>query len=241
MEIYNFQSEVRKHYAGIDELQKNELYLKNYNRDIVAMLSYGSNQTNKVLEFGAGLGTLALIWRNLKKNQPDCIEIDPALTQVIKKRGLNCYSDLNQIDQEYDFIYSSNVLEHIPDDLDALQKINRVTRKGGYLAVYVPAFKCLYNKVDASVGHYRRYEKADLLQKIMLAGFDVKKCHYVDSVGFFAWLLLRFKKNQTTQKISSAKSLKFYDQYIYPISKFFDLIGLKYIFGKNILIIAQKK
>jgi hypothetical protein len=63
----NFQSENHLNYAGVDELRSNECYLVNYNRDIVEMLSSRSAQDDRVLEFGAGLGTLALIWSNLKK------------------------------------------------------------------------------------------------------------------------------------------------------------------------------
>lgn len=238
--MVRFQNDTYAHYAGIDELKKNECFLQNYNQDIVEMLGSRSVQKDTVLEFGAGLGTLALIWKRLKNIQPDCVEIDPDLRNIIRERGLNCYSDLGQIDSKYDFVYSSNVLEHIPDDLDALQKLNLVIHSGGYLAIYVPAFKCLYNKVDASVGHYRRYEKSELLEKIQLAGFSIKECHYVDCIGFFAWLSLRIKKIIPSQKVSSGKSLRFYDFYIYPVSKFLDWLGLKYIFGKNILVIAQK-
>ncbi len=236
----NFQSEYQSNYAGVDELRSNECYLVNYNRDIVEMLSSCSAQDDRVLEFGAGLGTLALIWKYLKKTQPDCVEIDPDLRNIIREKGLNCFDDLSQINEKYDFVYSSNVLEHIPDDLDVLRKLNKIINNGGHLAIYVPAFNYLYNKVDASVGHYRRYERSELIEKIKIAGFSIKECHFVDSIGFFAWLSLRIKKIEPSQKISSGMSLKIYDSYIYPVSKFLDWLGLKHFFGKNILVIAQK-
>lgn len=235
-----FQNDTNVHYTGIDELHKNEVFLQNYNQNIVEILSSCSAQNDRVLEFGAGLGTLALIWRNLKKNQPDCVEIDPDLRNIIREKGLNCFDDLSQINEKYDFVYSSNVLEHIPDDLDALHKLNMIINNGGHLAIYVPAFNSLYNNVDASVGHYRRYERSELIEKIKIAGFSIKECRYVDSIGFFAWLSLRIKKIEPSQKISSGRSLKIYDSYIYPVSKFLDWLGLKHIFGKNILVVAQK-
>ncbi len=54
-------------YAGIDELRANEKFLNNYNIDIVNKLSKFSNTDSKVLEFGAGLGTLSKIWYLIKK------------------------------------------------------------------------------------------------------------------------------------------------------------------------------
>jgi SAM-dependent methyltransferase len=236
----DYQDNNNFNYSGIDELIKNEWFLVNYNRNIVEMLSSLSTHDDRVLEFGAGLGTLALVWSNLKKTQPDCVEIDPDLRNIIREKGLNCFDDLSQINEKYDFVYSSNVLEHILDDLDALHKLNKIINNDGHLAIYVPAFNFLYNKVDASVGHYRRYEKFELIEKIKIAGFSIKECRYVDSIGFFAWLSLRIKKIEPSQKISSGMSLKIYDSYIYPVSKFLDWLGLKHFFGKNILVVAQK-
>ena len=41
--------------------------------------------------------------------------------------------------------------------------------------------------------------------------------------------------------IGSISSLKFYGKWLFPISKFLDTIGLKYLFGKNVVLIATKK
>jgi ubiquinone/menaquinone biosynthesis C-methylase UbiE len=73
----NFQSEYQSNYAGVDELRSNECYLVNYNRDIVEMLSSRSVHNDRVLEFGAGLGTLALIWKNLKKRNQIVLKLIP--------------------------------------------------------------------------------------------------------------------------------------------------------------------
>ena len=35
--------------------------------------------------------------------------------------------------------------------------------------------------------------------------------------------------------------LKFYDKYIFPISKSLDKLGFKHFLGKNLLIVAKKK
>ena len=40
--------------------------------------------------------------------------------------------------------------------------------------------------------------------------------------------------------IGSPASLKIYDRYILPFSKFFDAIGLKLLFGKNLVAVAKK-
>ena len=40
--------------------------------------------------------------------------------------------------------------------------------------------------------------------------------------------------------IGSVESMKFYDKYLFPISKFLDRIGFKYFLGKNIVLVAEK-
>jgi hypothetical protein len=67
----------------------------------------------------------------------------------------------------------------------------------------------------------------------------------VDSLGFFAWMFLKFNKIFQITKASQAnrgshKSFIIYDRYFYQISKLLDGIGLKYVMGKNILIVAKK-
>ena len=91
--------------------------------------------------------------------------------------------------------------------------------------------------MDKSLGHYRRYEKKELIEKCKRAGFKIEKIQFDDSIGFFASILLKLCKNHNT--IINIKSLLFYDKVILPISFCLDYLGIK-IFGKNIVILCQK-
>jgi SAM-dependent methyltransferase len=235
-----FQSDVKVDYAGIDELWANEKFLSNYNLDVVNKLSKFSNVNSEVLEFGAGLGTLSKIWYSLKKSKPECLEIDSTLQKILLDRGFICYKNLEEINKTYDVIYTSNVLEHIEDDAKVLKQLHTKIKVNGFLAIYVPAFMCLYNQLDSYVGHYRRYEKDELVKKLLEANFNIKECYYVDSIGFFAWLSVRLKGYGDNNKLGSGNSLKIYDKVIFPISAMLDWLGFKYLFGKNLLVIAQK-
>ena len=227
-------------YSGIDELWANEKFLKNYNRDIVKKLSKFCKNTTCVLEFGAGLGTLARIWEVETGVKPECLEIDSKLREILSERGFYCYKNIDDLNKTYDIIYTSNVLEHIDDDVDILKKLHEKINPSGYIAIYVPAFMCLYNELDLAVGHYRRYKKKELIEKLSLAGYKSVDSYYVDSIGFFAWLYLSVKGYNSTNKLGSNNSLEFYDKFIYPISRFFDLVGSRLFFGKNLLVLAKK-
>jgi len=94
--------------------------------------------------------------------------------------------------------------------------------------------------MDKSVGHFRRYEKGSLLQKMKDANFKVIDCYFCDSLGFFASLFFKFFGYKKIDGSSLGKSFLFYDKFIYPFSALLDRLGAKYFFGKNLIIFAQK-
>lgn len=238
----NFQGGDNQSYAGEEELWANEKYLVNYSRDVVSMLTKALGNADRILEFGAGIGTLAQLWNSTMGVKPECLEIDPVLREKIIQRDFVCYDDVNHIRKKYDGIYSSNVLEHIEDDVSALRKLNALLEKDSKIAIYVPAFMCIYSELDAHVGHYRRYSKKELVTKLNEAGFDVVACQYVDSIGFLAWWTTRIRGYNSRNKFGNNNNeLKIYDRYIYPFSKLLDRLGFKYLFGKNILVVAKAK
>jgi len=95
---------------------------------------------------------------------------------------------MNQIVKKFDVIYCSNVLEHIENDELVLNELNSKLKNAGSLIIYVPAFQDIYSDLDKKFGHFRRYQKSDLLRKLKNSGFEATKSHYSDSIGFFAWL-----------------------------------------------------
>ena len=88
-------------------------------------------------------------------------------------------------------IYTLNVLEHIEDDAQSLKILHSKLAPEGKIFIYVPAFMLLYSDFDKKIGHFRRYVKADLRNKLVAAGFKIERGEYVDSGGFFAWMLLK--------------------------------------------------
>ena len=227
-----------------------ERCMRVYNASIAKKISKSFPCKGNLLEYGAGIGTLATLFEAREGLKPKCLEIDPDLKRVLVERGFKCYDNIEQIDELFDGVYTSNVLEHIEDDVGSLKKIRSVMKPQSNLVVYVPAFKCLYSSWDASVGHHRRYDKKEILFKLDAAGFEVAKIFYVDSLGFFASFAARIfgykgstKLDEKTANyhVADARVLIFYDRLLYRVSRIFDFIGFRYIFGKNILAVAKVK
>lgn len=227
-------------YVGKAELIGSENCLRGYNRDIVLKMSGYLKNAKSILEFGAGIGTLAIEWKTQTGIAPECVEIDNQQQEIIRSRGFICYQSMQEISKIFDGIYTSNVLEHIEDDVGALRELYAQLQAGGTLVIYVPAFMCLFSQMDSAVGHYRRYGKNELLSKVRQAGFSVMECYFVDSGGFFVSLAVRLFGYKEGAGDEYHSTLKIYDRWIYPMSKFFDRLGLRHLFGKNLLLVASK-
>lgn len=234
------QDNYNNNFGGKSQLSVNEIHLKKYSTHIVKLFEKYLDESHKVIDFGAGCGTLADLWTLRNKKKPICIEIDPALRKVILEKGYTCHAGLGDITGNIRAVYTSNVLEHIEQDSLAIKSIFDILEHHGKLAIYVPALMCLYSEHDKAVGHYRRYSKQELIRKVQAAGFSVLKCHYVDSIGFLAAYLTKHIGYQNKAGLGCSKSLKIYDKYFFPISRLLDLIGLRYFLGKNIFLYAKK-
>ena len=233
------QNELDYSYSGVNELWSIEKNLPNYNADIIHRFSKFAKPKDEILDFGAGIGTLSNAWRRICGVTPECAEIDPNLQLILHQRGFACV-DLSKSTARYDLIFSSNVLEHIEDDVSALNMLFKHLNENGILALYLPAFMSLYSDMDKTLGHYRRYEKSELLEKLTAAHFEIIQIEYVDCIGYLAWIYMKlFRRNSEVMHENSA-GLRIYDKYIFPMSKFLDGLGVKYLGGKNILVIARK-
>jgi SAM-dependent methyltransferase len=71
----------------------------------------------------------------------------------------------------YDLVCAFDVIEHVEDDLKAVQEMKRVCKKGGYVMVTVPAFMSLWGQHDVVNQHYRRYRLHEL-EQLFLADND---------------------------------------------------------------------
>lgn len=90
-----------------------------------------------------------------------------------------------------DLALALDVIEHVPDDSQALAEMHRVLRPDGSLLVTVPALDMLWSAHDVANGHYRRYTTGELRERIARAGFEVIKLSYFNTLLFPAILASR--------------------------------------------------
>ena len=87
------QNSKNSKYSGVTE-KFNMEFMTNYNNHIFEVaLNYFQN-VEKCIDFGAGIGTLALIFRKKFKINPICIEIDKENISYLKKRNFRFFKSL---------------------------------------------------------------------------------------------------------------------------------------------------
>ncbi len=197
-----------------------------------------------VLEVGAGIGSNTEFLDPGGAGRWVCLEPDPhleaQLRQKLAERTMRNYETLSGTiqllaGQQFDAILYIDVLEHIEKDREELAAAANLLRPGGRLVVLSPAHQRLYTPFDASIGHFRRYDRP-MLRRISPANLRLERMCYLDCAGLFAsaanLLFLR-------QSMPTKAQLRFWDSWIVPLSRVLDRL-LLYSVGKSILAVWQK-
>ena len=218
--------------------------LHRYQRWIVE--TFRPHLSGRSVEIGAGIGNISTLLRR-HVDTLDLVEPSANLGEPLRGRfeadsGVSVYLDSLEVwlpgisDDSYDSLILVNVLEHIEDDTAALEGFRRILKPGGKLLLFVPALQFLYSDLDALVGHYRRYHRQDLDNLVRVAGFNIVKSHYFDTVGVLPWWILNTVMGATRFNPTLAG---IYDAIFAPISRSLERV-ITPPFGKNILIVAEK-
>lgn len=97
--------------------------------------------------------------------------------------------------ERFDVVTALDVLEHLDDDVAALQELKRVMKEGGLLVITVPAYGFLWSEHDEALHHRRRYAAYELRNKLARAGFEVERITFYITLLFFPILAMRVLQN----------------------------------------------
>lgn len=94
---------------------------------------------------------------------------------------------------KFNLIGLFDVIEHIPNDEEVLNHLNRMITPGGYLFLTVPAHPSLWSYFDEGAHHCRRYQQQELEIKLHSAGFEIEfLTQYMAFTFPLMWLARRF-------------------------------------------------
>jgi len=200
---------------------------------------------SRILEIGSGIGTVAKYLpqrETLMLTDKDAAAVKTLLNhydgnQTVKICQLDAESE-EQVSalsnaEKFDSVVMFSVLEHIEDDVQALKNVQQLLEPKGRLILVLPQHPWLYGTIDTTVGHYRRYTKREIKEKMRTAGYRITVCRSFNALSIPGWyinfVLLRRKKMNKFQ-------LKFYNMLI-PFMSFIErFLPLP---GANLFIVAE--
>jgi len=223
-------------YTGVENLEVMR-EAENYNRYLLALVTQHAAGAKRVIDFGAGSGTFAVPCAAAGFDVT-AVEPDERLRALLGRDRIRAVAAVEALpDEGFEYAYTLNVLEHIPDDVAALRALRDKLVAGGRLFVYVPAFPVLFTSMDAKVRHVRRYTRATMQAALGKAGFAIENIGYVDSLGFAATLV--FKAIDNGRGDINRRMLRLYDRVVFPASLVLDKVARPW-FGKNLLAVARR-
>lgn len=201
-----------------------------------------------VLEIGSGIGNISkccladghsLTMTDIRSEYIDFLKLhfSDKPEQILQ---------LDLVDENFDQKYSSyygtfktvfalNVVEHIENDLKAIQNASKLLTVGGKLLILVPAYPMLYNKIDRHLYHFKRYGQRDLSKLMQAPSLQLELIKGFNALGIAAWLYggLFLRKG-----LIGGGDMKFYNRLV-PIAKWIDKVTF-FKFGLSLIAVSRK-
>ena len=204
----------------------------------------------KILEAGSGIGNITALLLEYgfhltatDVNEGYCIRLrerfagHPMLDEVLQldlsEPGLKARHP--RLQNEFDTVIASNVIEHIEDDRLAVRNCKNMLKQNGNLILLVPAYQALYNSFDRQLGHYRRYNIKQLKQLIASENMSVVHSEYFNAAGLAGWIV---SGGLLKKKLIPKNQLLLFEKLV-PVFKLFDKITFHGI-GVSVISIANK-
>ncbi|MEY4173630.1 MAG: hypothetical protein RI900_795 [Actinomycetota bacterium] len=221
-----------------------------------------------VLDAGAGFGRHAF---ELARRGANVVALDYSADEVVATRGtFGAMVEAGEIpvqryvaamqgdatrlpfdDGSFDRVITSEVLEHIQDDVAAIGELVRVLRPGGTFACTVPTWypekinwllSDEYHAPKSVGGHVRIYSATELKAKLRTAGLRVTGSHHAHALHSPYWwlrcavgprneqhpLVTRYRKMLEWEIVKQPTSMKVVERALAPVmGKSFIVYGVK--------------
>lgn len=239
-------------FSQLVEIEANNFWFCSRNRLIIWALQHYFPKAHSFLEIGCGTGfVLSGIQQSLPNLSLYGSEIFTKGLEFAAQRLNNAQlyqMDARRIpfDQEFDVIGAFDVLEHIQEDITALQEMHRSTLNGGGIILTVPQHTWLWSQNDEHAHHVRRYLAKELRNKLESTGFRVVKMTSFVSMLLPLMIMSRLRLQRKTSnydpfaefKISRLTNLLL--ERILDVERNFIRLGVSLPVGGSLLVVARK-
>jgi len=221
-----------------------------------------------VLDAGAGFGRHAF---EIARRGANIVALDYMADEVIQTRGtFGAMVEAGEIPEaryvgvlqgdatrlpfatgSFDRVITSEVLEHIQDDVEAITELVRVLKPGGTFAATVPTFypekinwllSDEYHAPKSVGGHVRIYSATELKAKLRTAGLEVLGSHHAHALHSPYWWLKCAVGPRDNHHPLVTRYRKLLEWEITDQPKLLALLerGLAPVMGKSFIVYGQK-
>lgn len=179
--------------AALWEIENNSFWFTHRNRFIEMVMRRYPPQ-GPLFDIGGGNGLVA---RHLTNAGFEAVVVEPDTQGAAHAQRLGlpviaaAFQDLDVPSAAMPAACLFDVLEHIADEKDALDRLADAIRPEGRLYISVPAYDFLWADEDVHSGHYRRYTLRRLCRSVSASGFRVDYASYIFAALVPAILLKR--------------------------------------------------
>ena len=164
-------------YGGMQSVGPVHRHMRRLLKPILAGLEYES-----LLDVGCGRGdNIALLTAGHDMKKVTGVDVS---NRALEQARASVVGDFQQLDVQvarlpgtWDLVFSSLLLEHLPDDEAALRNMRAMTRRHLVVTTIAGDFD-RYREWDERVGHVRNYRVGELEGKLARAGFEMKRALY---------------------------------------------------------------
>ena len=163
---------------------------------------FGHDGVN-ILDIGCGTGVIADYFS--RRNNVVGLDVSAEALKFARLRNPSLRwvkGDAQQVRfaaNSFDWVFASDVIEHVADDVKALRSMHKVLKKNGKVLITVPALMWLWGKDDDLLHHYRRYTRKQLRAVLERAGFRVVFLNY--------WNLLMLPAAMVYKRVNKDQSV----------------------------------
>ena len=170
--------------------------------EFLRLIVPNSKSETRILDVGCGTG--ANLGMLAQFGAAEGVDVSDDALEFCKLKGLKAHKGLAEslpfADASFDVVTALDVVEHLDDDVAGLKEMHRVLKSGGKTLIFVPAFMWLWGVQDDISNHRIRYTKAQIIERLTRAGFEIERATYANWT-FFAPILA----GRTIMKVTGIK------------------------------------
>ncbi|MFZ1700348.1 MAG: class I SAM-dependent methyltransferase [Pyrinomonadaceae bacterium] len=245
--------EMQQHtYAIMDEVEGSHWWFVGRRAILDSFLGsiYSELQTPdsrlKILDVGCGTG--ANIEMLSQYGEAEGVDVSDDALEFCRRKGLKVQKGLAETlpydDETFELTTALDVVEHLDDDIAGLKEMFRVTKRGGYSLIFVPAFMWLWGVQDDISNHRIRYTRSQIVERLEKAGYEIERATYANWTFFAPILAGRMIMKLTGIKPESennitVSALNGVFGKLFGAERFW-LRNLNFPFGVSIVVVARK-